>query len=303
MDDGSTDDSGRMIEEFAKKDSRISVFHKENGGLSSARNAGLEAACGEYITFLDSDDWVSENYIERLYQLITDYQGDIAGIGLKKVWTAEGEGSTAGKAGRNEKANVKTEDTGAEKPCVRIYGSTQAIAEMCYQRSVDNCACGKLYRASLFREIRYPVGKLYEDLATTYRLLWEAEKIVYSSEKLYYYFQHEESIMFRPFDKRNMDRITVSRELLCWTAEKERELQEAAAVRFFVSNVQVLREIPLREEYREELALVKDNIRKYRRQVRKNKRAKASIRIIAAFSFLDVRLLQYLGNIYKKVYQ
>lgn len=286
VNDGSTDNSKTIMESYADKDNRIRIIHKENGGLSTARNAGLDIVHGAYITFIDSDDWVHKEYVESLYHNLVNFHADIVGVGLQKIWDIS-------------KQPVKV----SKQIKVFEYDSEQAIEQMWYQKNIDNCACGKLYRTSLFQTVRYPVGKLYEDLATTYRLFWKADKIVNISEKLYFYFQHTDSIMSRSFDKRNMDRIFVSEELLNWACGQSEAVRDAAEVRFFVSNIQVLREIPIEKEYSKEISMIQDNIKKYRKKVWKNKEAKTSIRCIACFSVLDIRVLKQLGHLYKMIYR
>lgn len=286
IDDGSTDNSNSIMQKYAKDDNRIQIVSKANGGLSDARNSGLDIASGKYVTFVDSDDWVDIEYIEKMYQTLKKYSADIVVVNPVKVWNTS-------KVNRNISKYSK----------IFEYNSSQAIADMWYQRNIGNYACGKLYSIELFRGIRYPVGRLYEDLATTYKLFWQAHRIVYFTEKLYYYFQHTGSIMSRPFDKRNLDRIYVSKDLLDWAYGQDDELIKAAETRFFVSNLQVLREIPVDEEYSEELAILKGNITQYRNSVWKNRKAKISVRCMAALSILDIGLLKKLGDIYKMIFK
>lgn len=286
IDDGSIDSSNKIMQKYADNDARIHILHKTNGGLSDARNAGLDIATGEYVTFVDSDDWIDKGYINILHQKMIEYCADIVSVGLLKIWDSKEQ---------KVKATKRVE--------VLEYDREQAVTDMWYQREIDNCACGKLYRMSLFQEIRYPVGKLYEDLATTYQLIWKADKIIHLPRKLYYYFQHTGSIMARSFDRRNLDRIFVSEELLNWARGQSEAVRKAAEVRFFVSNIQVLREIPIGKEYSKEISLIQDNIKKYRKRVWKNRKAKTSIRCIACFSMLNIRVLKQLGHLYKLIYR
>lgn len=172
---------------------------------------------------------------------------------------------------------------------------------MWYQKHISNSACGKMYTRRLFEKVRYPVGRLYEDLGTTYKLFFGTEKVVWSSTVLYFYFHRRESIMNQCFHEKKMDRITVSIELLNWAEKQCKEVLTAAQVRFFVSNMQVLREIPNRDEYRDEIANIRKNIAKYRRKVICNRKAKFLVRVIAVCSVLDMRILQKMGTVYKIV--
>lgn len=286
VDDGSTDNSSKIMEDYANADTRIRIIHKENGGLSDARNVALNRISGEFISFLDSDDWINPKYIESLYHNLKTNCADISIVDTLKVW---------------DNSTVNT--TISSHPQIREYTPVSAIADMWYQKQIGIQAWGKLYRTALFSDIRYPVGKLYEDLATTHLLFWGAHKIIYSSEPLYYYYQHSGSIMYRPFDRRNMDRIDAGAQLLFWAQSNCPSLIRAAQTRFFVSNIQVLREIPLQDKFASEIQTINRNIRQYRRAVLKNKEAKTSIRLIAFFSRIDYRLLKKLGSIYKLIYK
>lgn len=285
IDDGSTDDSGKICEEYAKKDSRIRVIHKKNGGLSDARNAGLNVFRGEYVSFIDSDDHVETTYIERLYQLMKSAEADISIVSFIRIY------------------ETKEEKRKEEKSVVREYGNAEAISDMWYQKNITPSAWAKLYRRQLFSEIRYPVGKLYEDLGTTYKLFFLSTKIVYSSERLYYYLQRNEGIMRCKFSLKKMDRIRVSQELLIWCQKYCIELLPAAQTRFFIANMQVLRELPLDGHYKAETETIKRNIKEYRKKVIQNKNAKKSTRIIAICSIIDIRCLKFLGGLYKKIYK
>lgn len=286
VNDGSTDNSPGILRKYAVQDTRIRIIDKEYGGVSDARNCGLDHATGNYIAFVDSDDWVSPTYIERLYQNIKEYNADISTVRYLKVWD-----------------NDPLEKKHSGRIKIIEYSNLGAIEEMCYQRHIDNGACGKLFAKKLFADIRYPSGKIYEDLARTYRLLWNADKTVYCSEQLYYYYQHSNSIMNKKYDIQNMDRISASAELMKWLQERTDKLTLAAETRFFVSNIQVLREIPFRDEYTRELQDIEDNIRKYRKSVLYNRKAKMNIRLIALLAFLEPRTLQRFGRLYKMIYK
>lgn len=285
VDDGSTDSSGHICDEYANMDNRICTIHKANGGLSSARNVGISASKGEYITFIDSDDFVCNEYMQRLFQLLTDYKADISVMGYQKFT----EPSKVNRCDRNLK--------------IRYFTKTAAISNMWYKKNINCSAWGKLYKKSVFEGITFPEGKIFEDLGTTYKLFWQADRIVYSSERLYYYYQRNESIMKKKFDLDKMDRITISENLLEWAGNQNRELQAAATARYFLSNVQVLREIPMTDKYREQLQYISANIKKSRTEVMHDRYAKAEIRVIAFCSLFGIGFLKKLGNLHKKIFK
>lgn len=184
VDDGSPDKSGIICDENAKLDERIKVIHKENGGLSDARNIGIEAAVGKYITFVDSDDFISPFMIEKLYTNLIEYTADISCCDM---------------------GIIKNCDDNINLSCDNVdlleFNKIEAIKETLYQRKIDNSACAKLYKKELFENIRYPKSMYFEDLATTYKIFLSAQKIVAVNQPLYYYYQRETSILHQKNEK------------------------------------------------------------------------------------------------------
>jgi len=175
VDDGSQDNCPAICDEYARHDDRIKVIHKENGGLSDARNAGLDIASGSYIGFVDSDDWLDEEMYHILVRDILDYKADIA---CCEIITVSEEGAIIkGQTTFKHKTVVKEGDD-----VVRyIYGKFSA--------------CNKLYRSELFGNIRFPFGKLYEDARTTYRLAAKADRATLNNRASYYHRIRLGSIM------------------------------------------------------------------------------------------------------------
>lgn len=285
VNDGSTDQSGKICDKYAKKDTRIIVYHKENGGLSDARNYGIKRANGKYITFIDSDDYISKQYVEVLYTLLITNHAQISICNLEKFK----EGSLPHMQSSFD--NGKTE----------IFSGIEAMELMFYQKKITNSAFAKMYLKKLFDNIEYPKGKLYEDLATTYKLFYLSNKIVYNPAELYYYLIRKNSIMNRRFDEKNFDRIYVSEEILDFVENNCSEIKNAAISRYVISNVQVLREIPLDKKYVIEINNIKKNISKFRDVVSHDKKAKLSNRIISKATCLPFKFLQALGVLYKRI--
>lgn len=194
VDDGSPDSCGQMCDDYTEKDNRVKVIHKKNGGLSDARNAGLDIANGVYVTFVDSDDILNDEYITRLYENLISAKADISCCDLARI-----------------KESEKVEST--SKGQVKVFDSLSAIEETLYQRFIDNSACAKLYKKNLFDRLKYPKNKYFEDLDTTYKLFLQAKKIVATDEKLYYYIQREGSILHKLNDRVISDLIKVIEDL------------------------------------------------------------------------------------------
>lgn len=186
VDDGSTDCSGAKCDELAEKDTRIKVIHKSNGGLSDARNRAIDEARGEYLYFVDSDDYISLDSIEYLLKKLKDSDSDIAIGGMLTT--------------------SKLDENVIKKETYTLFlNNKEAVRELFYGSYYTTSASAKLYKASLFNEIRYPYGKLNEDLFTTYKLLNRAEKVVCSDKTVYYYYHRPGSIMNSAFNERKLD--------------------------------------------------------------------------------------------------
>lgn len=203
VDDGSTDACPQICDQYAQIDCRIKVIHKENGGLSDARNAGLEAAKGEYIAFVDSDDYIASTMYEHLYHILKQNQGDIAICRFLKVE----DGS------KEEKLECKEQ--------IETYSNVEALAKFYTEDRVQMVVVwNKLYKREIFRGLRYKKGKQHEDEFIIHRLLDRADKIVFSNQELYFYLQRSSSIMGQGFSNTNLDKIEAFRERKEYFREK-----------------------------------------------------------------------------------
>lgn len=190
VDDGSTDNSGKICDDYTKKDNRIKVIHKENGGLSDARNVGMEKAIGEYIAFIDSDDYIGKDYISTLYNMCITNNSEIAQCSFERVTD-----------------NQTTNEINVDKKIENMTG-IEAIKNIFKEKYLEYIvAWNKLYKKSLFENIKYPKGKLHEDEATTYKLFYEAKKVSVTNEKLYYYYIRQNSITNTKFTLKRLDYI------------------------------------------------------------------------------------------------
>lgn len=207
VDDGSSDSCPAICDAYTKKDSRIRVVHKPNGGLSDARNAGMDIAYGKYLAFIDSDDYVTPDYIQTLYTAAKRDDADISIVGMKRVFDG----------------NLPSEMcTGKYIEC--SYDTKDAIRELLSIGCISQEACGKLYKAEIFYGIRFPVGELYEDLAIMYQLFLRSERVAYSSRPLYQYFVREGSTMQSPFDMRHYVEVRWIEEAMALVAQRYPEL-------------------------------------------------------------------------------
>lgn len=188
VDDGSPDRCPQMCDEWAKKDKRIRVIHKENGGLSDARNAGLDICTGEWITFVDSDDWLHHQALEKMIDLVQSEHAKLVMASYQQV----GENELVDEV---DISNVSYDIIGYEDAVMMLYqkGKAQVVS------------WGKLYHRSLWTQHRFPVGKVNEDEFTTYKLMYDSQKMVFTTCALYYYRIREESIMSDLAKNQNLD--------------------------------------------------------------------------------------------------
>ncbi len=177
VDDGATDGSGAICDAYGAKDSRVKVIHKANGGLSSARNAGLEAAAGEYITFVDSDDWIEADGYAHLMELMDRCQVKMVCGGNYNAYDDTEEKTLGMCPGKEE-----------------VVDAEELVGRMFLWQDTDSSACDKIYHRSLLENVRYPEGRVNEDLPVTYKIVLKAGRAALSDKPFYNYFHRAGSI-------------------------------------------------------------------------------------------------------------
>lgn len=203
IDDGSPDKCGIICDEFAEKDDRIKVIHQTNGGLSDARNTGLNESKGKYIVFVDSDDYVEKKYVELLYKTIIKNNVQISQCGINKFFNDT-----------NAKERIGYEQN-------LSINSKQMMLDL-YDGKWENIVVwNKMYSKKLFENIRFPKGKIHEDEFTTYKLLFLSNEIAIISDCLYNYRQTNESIMGKKYNIKRLDVIDAMQERLEFYKEKK----------------------------------------------------------------------------------
>ena len=196
IDDGSTDKSGQICDEYECKDNRIKVFHKKNGGISSARNLGLKNYNGEYVVFVDSDDFLHVEHISYMYDLSCEYNADIVQTEFEIV--------------KSDKPPKQMKD----RDCIKILNGNEWVKGFL----VHSTVWGKLYKKKCVDDVFFPIGKINEDDGTYYRFIYNSNRICVSRKKLYYYYMSPNSIMRN--DKINMDFIDIYEERVRFFKEK-----------------------------------------------------------------------------------
>ena len=272
VDDGSTDDSSKMCDSFKKIDDRIIVIHKKNGGLSDARNAGLEIMTGDYVTFVDSDDYLSKESIALLIKAVDINSSDM-------VFTKDG-------CRFSDNEIVKLSENIGDVNSPKLYSKKEILNYLFYQRTNIMGAPGKLYKSFLFKEqnIRFPYGVYYEDLATTYRLVLKSNHVTMIDEKLYAYRMRSDGIIHQNFSEKKLTCIQVTNKLYSDIKKEMPEVLKAAASRCCSCNRMVYSQIPYNKKV--ERDKIWKEIKKYRRIVLFDKNARKRERFSCLVGYL-----------------
>lgn len=280
VDDGSPDNCPKICDEYAKKDKRVVVLHKENGGLSDARNKGIDIARGEYIAFIDSDDFVAPDTYEHAYSLIKEHNAEM--VIFDAIILNEGQ-------------NVEFTDA---KNCV-VMDKNKALEEMIVNRKFSVNAWNKLYKKELFNCLRYPKGMLYEDLALTYKLIDLCKTVVYTDAKKYAYLQRTSSIMGQTGYKMKRDKVVIVSEMIDYFMESPEKIKICSGIASYLLNdiykMASSGNLVSSKEYVEEL---KTCLTKYKKELVKNPFVSFKDRSILKLAVKHTKFLQFL---YSKV--
>ena len=245
VDDGSTDKSSKILDELAKKYKKtITVFHRKNKGLSAARNFGIGKATGKYIAFIDGDDYVDPYYLSELYKSIVDNNSDIS------------------VSGYTEHNGEKMHDFVPKRKCISGKEATKRLLRG--QNNLEVISWNKLYKKTLFRGIKFPVGINHEDNFTTYKLYAKADKVSYISQPLYNYVRRDKSITIKEKTITRLNaKLNAAREAKKYF-RKENELYRAAEFSELLAYFQFV-DFSLKKE------IPKSNYKKYREKILKSK--------------------------------
>lgn len=177
VNDGSTDDSSACCHRLAQRDSRVRMLDKEHEGVGASRNCGLTMACGDFIGFIDGDDWIEPDFYEVLLQQLIQYDADLSACGFVKI---------------NERESLKYTSVVQSSCC---YSREEAMEKLFDFNHMRYSSCNKLFKASLFESIAYPVDCTIDDKMTIYKLIHKSERIAWCSSPKYHYYMRENSIM------------------------------------------------------------------------------------------------------------
>lgn len=250
VDDGSPDDCGKMCDDYAMKDSRINVIHKKNGGVSEARNFGIDCAKGEYICFIDSDDFVHKQYLEILYNIAKESDAEMSICSFSICYDSDIVDEII--------SNVSYEEFSDKY----LYDDNFLI----HKWANLVCAWNKLYKRNLFEQIRYPVGKIHEDNFTYYKLIDKANKVVITEEGLYHYYMSENSISRSEFTDKRLHILQAYQEQIEYFKKKNNQrMVEISFEKYIYCIWTVLNEIKQggRVDYKEMISPYYRKLKKY----------------------------------------
>ena len=281
VDDGSTDQSGALCDAYAAEHDCIRVIHQENAGLAQVRNVSIAAARGEYITFVDSDDTIEPSCLEVLMRDLQQTGADVSICSWSEV----------------SDAGVRTELTWDHKEKgFQVWTAEQAVSMLLYQNGIDNNSWGKLYTRAVLKDVVFPAGRVYEDIATTYQILLKANRICYRPDPLYLYTSNTAGISQSAFTPRRMDLIDMAEKMYADIEKRFPAYLRAAQARLLRAYIHVYLQIPDRPEFKVYLNRVFRGIRKICRTVACDPNAKRGTRLAALIACVHPVLLRWLNR-------
>jgi glycosyltransferase involved in cell wall biosynthesis len=255
VNDGSIDNSGDICKEFAKLDSRVIVIDQEYGGVSAARNAGVKASQGEFIGFVDGDDYIDKNMYEELYSLCVETNSDISIC----------------KLGREINGELINE---VQDHFIKEMDNIEAMRELFKGVLYRFSLCNKLFKRKCFNNIQFPEGRIHEDLSTTYRLFANSDKAVYTNNIGYIYVKREYSILTSRFNKKRLDAFIGWGEILAFMKIKYPNLSQEFISCFVygcVDNIYyILNQVKTKEDREKYLIVIQKYVRNNYKEILHN---------------------------------
>lgn len=283
VDDGSPDNCGEICDEYAKEDKRIKVIHKENGGLSDARNTGIDIAKGKYICFIDSDDYVEKEYIEILHTAIKKDRTDMAVSSHKVIY---------------KNGTILEKATGEES----ILEPKEVLKRILYDDGIDLSAWAKLYKIELFTGVRYPKGQLFEDAATTYKLIDKCEKISIVSKPTYNYIIRSNSITNINFSEKKMDLIKSTEEMCNYIKDKYPYLKKACDRRAMYAYLSTLSQLAMsKKKFPKEQKIIMEYIKENKKEILIDKSVPKRDKIGIISTIFGFKFFCFVWRLYKIV--
>ncbi len=279
INDGSTDNSETILKEYAKKESRLKIITQKNQGLSNARNAGLKRASGDFITFVDSDDIIEPEMIEKMLGALKKSHADVAVCSFKELFPDK----TIKHFNNNHYPQ-------------KVFSTESALKAMLKEEGFMVSATMKLFPRHFFDHIKFPIGKLHEDVGTTYKLIQKAEKIIFLPDEFYLYIHHQNSIINQNFDDRKFDLIELTDKMCDDLDQHFPNLKNTTNERRMRARFSLLRQIPKNYPRTKELT---SYLKEHQVFITKNPEAGKIDKIALKLALINPNLLKLAYKLFK----
>ena len=278
VDDGATDESGRLCEQIAEQDERVLVYHKENEGLSQARNDGLKQAHGDYVIFIDSDDYIHPEMIASLYQQLVNEDADVSSCGVMNVYS------------NSESPQTENQDD------YFICDTETFLREYLIGEKIPGTICNKLIKKEIAAQLTFPKGLIYEDAYYHFDLIKVAKKYVVNTKPYYYYFHRGDSITTKPYAKKDLAYIDIYQKFYTEVVKEYPNLTEVAFFRLAYAHFFILDKMLLDDNFKEfkDYPRIYGYLKKHAFAIFKNTIFRKGRRISALALFVNVRLYRIL---------
>lgn len=273
VNDGSNDGSENICEQWADRYDFIKVLHQENQGQAQARNRGKEVAQGEYISFVDADDELTENALTILWDALECAEADMAVGNFYFVSEKNAQKHLA--------APLKDQ----------VRNGQDATEDLLYQRNIETSPCGRLYKKALMDGIDFPEGFIYEDLGTVYRYSLKAKRVVYCAEPVYHYVYRSESSSSQSFKPKKMDAIVMAKSMYEGICREAPELKKAASCRLLSMCFHILFQTPARSDFEKEIFKL---IKQHRTTTINDRKARKITRFMSLMSYAGLGWLRFI---------
>ena len=278
VDDGATDESGRLCEKIAEQDERVLVYHKENEGLSQARNDGLKQAHGDYVIFIDSDDYIHSEMIASLYQQLVKEDADVSSCGVMNVYA------------NSESPQTENQDD------YFICDTETFLREYLIGEKIPGTICNKLIKKEVAAQLTFPKGLIYEDAYYHFDLIKVAKKYVVNTNPYYYYFHRGDSITTKPYAEKDLAYIDIYQKFYTEVVKEYPNLTEVAFFRLAYAHFFILDKMLLDDNFKEfkDYPRIYGYLKKHAFAIFKNTIFRKGRRISALALFVNVRLYRIL---------
>ncbi len=279
INDGSTDNSKAILENYTQKNPRLKIITQKNQGLSAARNAGLKIASGDFVTFVDSDDLIESKMIEKMLDALKKSNADVAVCSFKEVFP-----------------NKTTKNFNHHHYPQKVFSTESALKAMLKEEGFMVSATMKLFPRHFFDHIKFPIEKLHEDVGTTYKLIQKAQKIVFIPDEFYLYIHHQDSIINQTFDDRKFDLIELT-DKMCDDIDRHfPNLRNTTNERRMRARFSLLRQIPKNHPRAKELT---SYLKEHQVFITKNSEAEKIDKIALKLALTSPNLLKLAYKLFK----